>query len=77
MDDINFEPDCTQLFEQSAVTIWRAITEAKLLYTEDRKAEFTPRQVILMAIVAGAKVVRNTAEAELNIDQQVNDILGR
>lgn len=77
MDDIEYEPDCTQLFERAGVLMWQAIEEAKQLHKNGKGNEFTNRQIILMGIQAGAKVVANLADAELNIDQQLDDILGR
>ena len=77
MDDINYEPDCSQLFEQAGILIWKAIEEAKQMHKDGKGDEFTNRQIILMGIQAGAKVVESMADAELNIDQQLDEILGR
>lgn len=77
MDDINYEPDCSQLYEQAGILIWKAIEEAKQLHRDGKGGAYTNRQIILMGIQAGAKVVATLADAELNIDQQIDEILGR
>lgn len=77
MDDINYEPDCTQLFDQATVLIWHAIEESKKMHRDGKGSGYTERQILLMGVEAGARVVQMMASAELDIIDQLNEILNK
>jgi len=77
MDDINYEPDYTELYENAGRIIMHAMEHAKEEHKKGTYGEFSPRQALVMGLQAGCKVVENMCEAELNIDEQLDELLGR